>query len=64
MVTGVESLTGAEVEAEDLRGGAALVIAGLSAAGVTRVHDAGHIERGYADLAETLRSLGAEIRRE
>ena len=64
IVTGVPALTGAAVEAEDLRGGAALVIAGLSAAGETRVEDPGHIERGYDDLAGTLRSLGAEIRRE
>jgi UDP-N-acetylglucosamine 1-carboxyvinyltransferase len=52
------------VEAEDLRGGAALVIAGLSAAGETRVEDPGHIERGYDDLAGTLRSLGADVSRQ
>ena len=64
IVTGVPALTGAAVEAEDLRGGAALVIAGLSAAGETRVEDPGHIERGYDDLAGTLRSLGADVSRQ
>ena len=64
IVTGVPALTGAAVEAEDLRGGAALVIAGLSAEGETRVEDPGHIERGYDDLAGTLRSLGADVSRQ
>ena len=64
IVTGVPALTGAAVEAEDLRGGAALVIAGLSAAGETRVEDPGHIERGYDDLAGTLRSFGADVSRQ
>lgn len=61
LVTGVDRLHGAEVRAEDLRGGAALVIAGLSAQGETVVTDSGHIERGYADLNGSLRSLGAQI---
>ena len=64
IVTGVPALTGAAVEAEDLRGGAALVIAGLSAEGETQVEDPGHIERGYDDLAGTLRSLGADVSRQ
>ena len=64
MVTGVPHLTGAAVEAEDLRGGAALAIAALSAEGETRIGDRGHIERGYGDFDETLRSLGAEVRKE
>lgn len=64
MVSGVESLSGAPVEAGDLRGGAALIIAGLSAGGETRVLDTGHVERGYEDMAGVLRSLGADILRE
>ena len=62
MVTGVRTLRGAPVTASDLRGGAALVVAGLGAArGVTQVFDAGHIERGYDDLDGVLRSLGAAV---
>ena len=64
MVSGVERLCGADVEASDLRGGAALVIAGLAAQGETRVRDSGHIGRGYDNLAETLCALGADVRRE
>lgn len=52
-------LHGAEVTAPDLRGGAALVLAGLGAVGRTVVHDHGHIGRGYVDLAGDLRRLGA-----
>lgn len=61
MVTGVEQLTAAPVSACDLRGGAALTVAGLSARGVTVIYDTGHIERGYEDLAGDLNSLGAEV---
>jgi len=64
MVTGVPELSGASVEAEDLRGGAALVIAALSAEGETKIGDRGHVERGYDDLARALGSLGADIRKE
>ena len=64
MVSGVEALNGADVEASDLRGGAALLIAGLAAEGETHIRDSGHIERGYDAPAETLRCLGAEICRE
>ncbi|MGN1002995.1 MAG: UDP-N-acetylglucosamine 1-carboxyvinyltransferase [Oscillospiraceae bacterium] len=64
MVSGVASLSGAPVEAGDLRGGAALIIAGLSAGGETRVLDAGHVERGYEDMAGVLQSLGADMIRE
>lgn len=60
-VTGVAHINGAEVEAADLRGAAALVIAGLCADGITRVNNADYIRRGYADLVENLRKLGAEI---
>ena len=61
VVTGVETLRGAEVLAEDLRGGAALVIAGLGAEGVTSVTDHGHITRGYEGLDISLKNLGARI---
>ena len=62
-VTGVEKLQGAEVEAHDLRAGAALVIAGLSAEGTTQVRNIHFIERGYENLVEKLTALGADIRR-
>lgn len=57
------SLTGAEVTAKDLRGGAALVVAGLAAEGETVVHECRHIDRGYEDMVRDLRILGARIRR-
>ena len=62
-VTGVEKLHGTEVEAHDLRAGAALVIAGLSAEGTTTVRNIHFIERGYENLVEKLTALGADIRR-
>ena len=64
MVTGVQRLSGAAVEAEDLRGGAALAVAALSAEGETVIRDRGHIERGYCGFAETLSALGADVRKE
>ena len=64
IVTGTERLRGAAVEATDLRGGAALVVAGLQAEGVTQVERIGHIERGYADIVGDLSGLGACIHRE
>jgi UDP-N-acetylglucosamine 1-carboxyvinyltransferase len=64
MVHGVERLSGAPVEASDIRAGAALVIAGLVADGVTTVSGAQHIDRGYAGFAESLRGLGADVTRE
>lgn len=60
-VTGVERLHGAAVRSEDLRGGAALVIAGLAAEGETQIEDPGHIGRGYDGLDASLRALGAQI---
>ena len=62
VVCGAERLHGARVRAADLRGGAALVLAGLQAEGTTEVEQIHHIERGYADLVGDLRALGAEIR--
>ncbi|MFZ5647006.1 MAG: UDP-N-acetylglucosamine 1-carboxyvinyltransferase [Bacillota bacterium] len=61
IVQGVEKLSGARVKATDLRAGAALVLAGLAADGVTEVGNVGHIDRGYENLVEKLRGLGAEI---
>ena len=53
--------TGARVSASDLRAGAALVIAGLAAEGITIVDDIVYIQRGYEDFEVKLRGLGAEI---
>lgn len=63
IIDGVEKLTGARVSAPDLRAGAALVIAGLAAEGITIVDDIVYIQRGYEDFEGKLRSLGAEIER-
>ena len=62
VIEGVEQLTGAPVHACDLRAGAAMVIAGLSAHGVTEVDGIYHIERGYETLVEKLSAVGADIR--
>ena len=63
LVQGVEQLHGSTVYAHDLRAGAALVIAGLSAKGTTTVEDIHYVERGYEDLIGKLTALGADIRR-
>jgi UDP-N-acetylglucosamine 1-carboxyvinyltransferase len=63
IVRGVERLSGAPVQASDVRAGAALVLAGLVADGETVVHGGEHIERGYSDLAGVLRALGADVER-
>lgn len=60
-VRGVERLTGASVRAPDLRGGAALVLAGLAAEGVTEIADIFHIDRGYENFEHKLKALGADI---
>ena len=62
VVEGVTQLTGAPVQACDLRAGAALVIAGLAAQGETELTQVQYIERGYEDLVGKLRQLGADIR--
>ena len=62
-IRGIPELTGAAVEATDLRAGAALVIAGLGAEGRTIVDNVHHIDRGYESLELQLRSLGARILR-
>jgi UDP-N-acetylglucosamine 1-carboxyvinyltransferase len=61
VVRGVERLSGAPVRALDVRAGAALVIAGLGAEGETVVLEPHHVDRGYPDLAATLRALGANV---
>lgn len=61
IIDGVTKFTGAQVNAPDLRAGAALVIAGLAAEGFTTVEDIIYIERGYEDFDEKLRSLGGNI---
>ena len=61
IIDGVSSLAGARVCASDLRAGAALVIAGLAAEGITIIDDIVYIQRGYEDFEVKLRSLGAEI---
>ena len=61
IVTGGRELEGRTVIARELRGGAALVIAGLSAAGITTVADSGYIRRGYQDIVGDLAALGARI---
>ena len=63
VVQGVEQLYGARVTARDLRGGAALVLAGLKAQGLTQVDQASLVDRGYDHLERQLASLGARIRR-
>ena len=62
VVEGADRLSGAELEATDLRGGAALVTAGLFAEGTTKIGNSGYIYRGYEDIVGNLRRLGADIR--
>ena len=61
VIEGVDHLTGAPVKATDLRAGAALIIAGLTAEGVTEIEDIYHIERGYDNMDVKLRAMGADI---
>ncbi|HEY5137055.1 MAG TPA: UDP-N-acetylglucosamine 1-carboxyvinyltransferase [Candidatus Nanopelagicales bacterium] len=63
MVRGKESLSGAPVEAADIRAGAGLVLAGLVAEGVTTVYEPHHIDRGYEGFVDDLVRLGAEVTR-
>lgn len=61
VIEGVEELTGASVRATDLRAGAALILSALAAKGETEISDIYHIERGYYQIDEKLRQLGADI---
>lgn len=63
VVDGVDRLSGAPVEATDLRGGAALVVAALAAQGVTEITGLHHLDRGYENIEKNLAMLGADIRR-
>jgi len=63
IIEGNPNLLGAQVRATDLRAGAALVLAGLAAEGVTEITDIEHIERGYVDIEKKLKSLGANIKK-
>ena len=63
VIKGVKKLIGANVCARDLRGGAALVLAGLAAEGETIISDIKHIDRGYEKIEEKLRQAGASIQR-
>ena len=64
VIEGVDRLTGSEVKATDLRAGAAMVLAGLVADGSTIISDIYHIDRGYVNIEEKFKSLGADIIRE
>ena len=61
VLRGVKELRGETLTAPDLRGGAAMVVAGLTARGETRVVDAGHIARGYESFDDRLCALGADV---
>lgn len=61
VIKGCKKLSGAAVESTDLRGGAALVVAGLAAKGTTTVNKIGYILRGYEGLDKKLNKLGAKI---
>ena len=63
VVEGVENLVGATVKAVDLRAGAALVLAGLSASGTTTIEEIQHIERGYENIIDKLQKIGADIKK-
>ncbi|MGC8603632.1 MAG: UDP-N-acetylglucosamine 1-carboxyvinyltransferase [Desulfomonilaceae bacterium] len=62
-VRGVPKLSGAHVQATDLRASASLILAGLAAEGLTEVHRVYHLDRGYERIEEKLSSLGADIKR-
>jgi EPSP synthase (3-phosphoshikimate 1-carboxyvinyltransferase). len=61
IIEGVESLSGAEVSATDLRAGAAMVVAALTAKGVSEVHNLKHIDRGYESIEKKFIQLGGDI---
>ncbi|MBU3143130.1 UDP-N-acetylglucosamine 1-carboxyvinyltransferase [Clostridium sp. CF012] len=63
VIEGIDAFTGSEVTATDLRAGAALILAGLTAEGSTTISDIYHIDRGYVSIEQKLKGLGAEIER-
>ena len=63
VIQGVDRLKGAPVKASDLRAGAAMIIAGLAAEGITEIENIHYIERGYEDIEKKLRALGANIKK-
>ena len=63
VIEGIDTFTGSEVTATDLRAGAALILAGLTAEGSTTISDIYHIDRGYVCIEEKLKGLGADIER-
>ena len=63
VIEGVDTLTGVTIKATDLRAGAAMIIAGLAAKGETVIENIVYIDRGYEDVVEKFRSIGADIRR-
>lgn len=62
VITGNQQLFGAKVQATDLRGGAAMMVAALGASGETEITGLGHLYRGYEDIVGKLSALGAEVR--
>ena len=64
VVEGVKELHGAPVKATDLRAGAALIIAGLAANGETEVGAINYIERGYEEIIDKFKAIGADIRKQ
>lgn len=61
MITGTDELFGSPVKSLDLRAGAAMIIAGLMAKGYTEIHDIQHIERGYENIVDKFKAIGADI---
>ena len=63
IINGVARLNGANVSAQDLRGGSALILAALNAEGQSEISNIHHIERGYLDIDKKLSALGADIKK-
>ena len=63
VIEGINKFTGCQVKATDLRAGAAIILGGLVAEGETEISDIYHIDRGYVNIEEKFRNLGAEIYR-
>ncbi len=63
VIEGIDQLKGAPVKATDLRAGAAMIVAALGASGTTEIEDIRHIERGYENVVEKFKGIGADIKR-